>query len=379
MIVADCYHAMNRGAHMNDNSPTSPNLNALREQIDLLDAQLVELLNARAKIVIEIGKLKQQNNSPIYAPDRETLILQKLRELNHGPLPQRALEAIYRELMSGSFALERPLRIAFLGPAGSFSHSAAITKFGASVEYLPMDNISAVFDAVTREHADYGLAPVENSIHGGVIDTLDAFLASSAKICAEVNVAVHHNLLAKESWDKIERVYSKPEVFTQCRNWLAGIGKGREIQPVASTSAAAQLAANDPASAAIGSHLAAEIYGLHMLFERIEDRPDNITRFFVIAREPAKRIGDDKTAIMFITGHQPGALAEVLDVFKEAGINLTDIEKRPSRNQNWQYSFFIDAEGHQDDDAMRRAVDDARKHCLQLTVLGSYPRASAVR
>jgi chorismate mutase/prephenate dehydratase len=332
------------------------------------------------EVVVEIGKLKQQSNEPIYAPDREKVVFEKIRAINKGPLPDRSLEAVYRELMSGSFALERPLKIGFLGPEGSFSHAASAAKFGQSVDYLPLEDISAVFDAVARGHADYGLVPVENSIHGGIIDTLDAFVesGSGAKICAEVRISVHHHLLSKEPWEQVRKISSKPEVFTQCRNWLANVGKGREIQPVASTSLAAQLAAKEPGVAAIGSHLAAELYGLHAQFENIEDRPDTITRFFVIGKEPAGRSGDDKTAIMFITADKPGALAEVLDVFRDNGVNLTDIEKRPSGNQNWQYSFFIDAIGHQTDQSMKRAIEQARAHCLQLTVLGSYPRATEV-
>jgi chorismate mutase/prephenate dehydratase len=185
---------------------------------------------------------------------------------------------------------------------------------------------------------------------------------------------VHHNLLAKESWEKIEKIYSKAEVFSQCRNWLSATAKDRQTIPAESTTAAAQMARDQSGVAAIGSKQAAELYGLHILFENIEDNPDNMTRFFVIGREAARRTGEDKTAIMFTTAHKPGALAEVLDVFKENGINLTDIEKRPSRKVNWEYYFFIDAQGHADDAGMKTAIEQAKKHCLQLTVLGSYPR-----
>jgi len=362
----------------NNNPADSAALERFRQQIDTLDAQLVELLNARARVVVEIGKLKQQNNVPIYAPDREKAVLEKVRAFNRGPLPDRCLEAVYRELMSGSFALEKPLRIGFLGPEGSFSHAASVTKFGSSVEYVPLSAIPAVFDEVVRGHVDYGLVPVENSIGGGIVDTLDAFLTSSAKICAEVLLNVHHNLLAKEPWERITKVCSKAQVFSQCRDWLAATAKDRAQLPVESTTAAAQMARDLPGVAAIGSKQAAELYGLHILFENIEDNPDNVTRFFVIGREPARRSGDDKTAIMFTTAHKPGALAEVLDVFKENGINLTDIEKRPSKKVNWEYYFFIDAQAHADDAAMKKAIAEARKHCLQLTVLGSYPRASDV-
>ncbi len=353
-------------------------LDPLRAQIDSLDAKIVELLNQRARVVVEVGKIKQQSGSPIYAPDREKAILERIRQLNHGPLSDRCMEAVYRELMSGSFALEKPLRIGFLGPMGTFSHAAAVRKFGSSVEYVDLPDISSVFEEVVRGHTDYGMVPVENSIHGGVIDTLDAFLHSSAKICAEVKITIHHNLLAKGPWEQIKRIYSKPEVFSQCRTWLTSTAKGRDIQAAASTSKAAELASVEPGTAAIGSSIAGELYDLHVLFENIEDNPDNVTRFFVIGREGAKRSGDDKTAIMFTTAHKPGALAEVLDVFKENGINLTDIEKRPSKKVNWEYYFFIDAVGHIDEVAMQKAVEEAKEHCLHITVLGSYPKAAEV-
>ena len=350
----------------------------LRTRIDDLDRQIVDLLNSRARVVVDIGKIKQNQNLSIYAPDREKAVLDKVRRLNAGPLPNRCLEAVYRELMSGSFALERPLRIGFLGPLGTFSHQAAALKFGASVEYTPLSSIPAVFEEVARGHIDYGLVPVENSIHGGVVDTLDAFLGSSAKICAEVLINIHHYLLARGKWEEIRQIASKAEVFSQCRNWLAAQGKERTITPVDSTTTAARMAAESDAVAAIGSKQAAELYGLRPLFENIEDNPDNVTRFFVIGREPAKKTGDDKTAVMFTTAHKPGALAEVLDVFRDAGINLTDIEKRPSQKVNWEYYFFIDAQGHADDPAMQAAVERARHHCLQMTTLGSYPRAIEV-
>ncbi len=353
-------------------------MEALRKQIDGFDERIVNLLNERAGVVVEIGKLKQKSNAPIYAPEREKIVLQKVRALNKGPLPDRCLEAVWREMMSGSFALEKPLKIGFLGPAGTFSHAASVAKFGSSVEYVPLTDIAGVFEEVARGHADYGLVPVENSIGGGVIDTLDAFLGSSCRICAEVLITIHHNLLANQPWEKIAMIYSKPEVFAQCKKWLATTAREKSQQPASSTSRAAEMAGQQEGVAAIGSALAGELYGLHVLFENIEDDPNNVTRFFVIAREPAKRSGDDKTAILFTVAHKPGSLVEVLDVFRDNGINLTDIEKRPSKKVSWEYYFFIDAIGHQDDPAMKHAIEQASRHCLQLTVLGSYPRATDV-
>jgi chorismate mutase/prephenate dehydratase len=364
-------------------SQTTPptDLDVLRLQIDRLDDQIVRLLNERAKVVVEIGRVKAHTNAPIYAPDREKAVLEKVRILNKGPLSNRSLEAVYREMMSGSFALERPLRIGFLGPEGTFSHEAAVRKFGHSVDYTPVADIPGVFEEVVRGHVDYGLVPVENSIGGGIVDTLDAFLSSSARICAEVLFTVHHNLMSGGPWAEVKRIVSKAQVFAQCRNWLSTTATGRDQIPYDSTAAAARLAADPKLGAgvaAVGPKQLAEMYGLNVLFENIEDNPDNVTRFFVIGREPARKTGDDKTAIMFTTAHKPGALAEVLDVLKDNGINLTDIEKRPSKKVNWEYYFFIDAQGHADDAPMQKAITAAKAHCLQLTVLGSYPRAVEV-
>jgi chorismate mutase/prephenate dehydratase len=374
-------HAVCSHSQMSTDPKDPDSLEAFRKQIDALDEKIVALLNDRARVVVDIGKHKQQNNEPVYAPDREKAVMARIRSLNKGPLSNRSIEAVYRELMSGSFALERPLRIGFLGPEGTFSHEAAVRKFGHSVDYNPVADISGVFEEVVRGHADYGLVPVENSIGGGIVDTLDAFLSSSARICAEVLFTVHHNLMASCAWHDVKRIMSKAQVFSQCRNWLAATAGSREQIAHDSTAAAAKLAA-DPVQgvgiAAIGPRQLADMYGLTILFENIEDNPDNVTRFFVIGREAAKKTGDDKTAIMFTTAHKPGALAEVLDVFKENGINLTDIEKRPSKKVNWEYYFFIDAQGHADDAAMKKAIAEAKQHCLQLTVLGSYPRATEV-
>ncbi len=266
----------------------------------------------------------------------------------------------------------------FSGPVGSFSHAAATGKFGSSVDYVPAADIDAVFGSVARDHADCGLVPVENSSHGGVIDTLDAFLDHSAKVCAEVLITIHHCVLCRGPWEQVETVTTKPEVLAQCRTWLSDVAGGRAVEPASSTSAAAERAAGDPTVAAIASRLAGEIYDVPRLFDNIEDDPDNVTRFWVIGKEAAKPTGEDKTGILFTTANKPGALVAVLDSFREKGVNLTDIEKRPSGRSNWEYVFFVDAEGHESDETLRDAIAAARQHCLQMTVLGSYPRASEV-
>jgi chorismate mutase/prephenate dehydratase len=278
--------------------------------------------------------------------------------------------------MSGSFVLERPLRIGYLGPAGSFSHTASMLKFGQSVEYEPLVDITSIFDEVSKGHCDLGLAPVENTKGGGVIETLDALIDSNVKICAEVQMAIHHSLLGNCSLEKIEKIYSKPEVFAQCRNWLSATFKEAQTIPVASTARAAQMAANEPNTAAIGSNVAAELYGLRIICENVEDIANNITRFLIISKEDAKPTGEDKTAMLFSTSHKAGALSDVLDVFKRYGINMTNIESRPSKKREWEYYFFVDFLGHRTDKNIQDGLAEARKHCLQLSILGSFPRAT---
>jgi chorismate mutase/prephenate dehydratase len=350
-------------------------LENLRKRIDEIDYQLVQLLNERARVVVEIGKLKNKTDKPIYAPDREKEVLAKIAQANKGPLPDRCLVAIWRELMSGSFALEKPLRIGYLGPGGSFSHTAAMLKFGQSVEYEPLADITSIFGEVSKGHCDLGVVPVENTTGGGVIETLDAFIDSDVKVCAEVLMAIHHNLLASCSLAEIRIIYSKPDVFAQCRSWLSATLKDAQIIPVASTAKAAQMAAAEPNAAAIGSKIAAELYGLKIVCENVEDIANNITRFLVISHEDAKPTGEDKTAILFSTAHKAGALADVLDVFKRYNINLTNIESRPSKKRQWEYYFFVDFIGHKTDQHVRAGLEEARKHCLQLSELGSFPRA----
>jgi chorismate mutase/prephenate dehydratase len=350
-------------------------LEELRKKIDEIDQQLVELLNERARIVVEIGKFKKETEKPVYAPDREKEVLEKIKDANKGPLPDKTLIAVWREMMSGSFVLERPLRIGYLGPDGSFSHTAAMLKFGQSVEYEPLTDIESIFDEVSRSHCDLGLAPIENSAGGGVIETLDALIESDVKVCSEVLMAVHHNLLANCPLDEIVKIYSKPEVFAQCRKWLSATCKDAEVVPVASSAKAAKMAVEEKGAAAIGSIVAAELYGLKIVCENIEDIANNVTRFLVISKEDARPTGDDKTAILFSTAHKAGALADVLEVFKKYGINLTNIESRPSKKREWEYYFFMDFLGHRTQDIIQKGLGEAKKHCLQLSILGSFPRA----
>ena len=364
---------------MNDPKTDNPNvreqLQPLREGIDALDAKIVDLVNQRAEIVIEVGKIKNDHGATMYAPDREAALYQRLEALNKGPLPADTLRAMYRELISGSYALEQPLRIGYLGPEGSFSHLASIRQFGQSVQHQPLLDIRAVFQEVTRGHCDYGLVPVENSLGGGIIETMDCLIDETPRIVGEIYVPIHHNLLATCPIEEIQKVASKPEIFAQCRNWLSVTLPGIECVPAASSSKAASLAATESNLAAIGSELAARLYGLNTIFSGIEDDPNNQTRFFVIGREEVNASGYDKTSVMFTTAHKSGALVDVLEVFRKYDVNLTNIDNRPSKRRNWEYYFFVDLEGHSDDPTVSQALEEVAKHCKELHVLGSFPRS----
>jgi chorismate mutase / prephenate dehydratase len=360
------------------NNPEVASLESLRLKIDAMDEQIVRLISERASLVVQVGQAKQRQGVPIYVPHREREVIQRALQRNSGPLPARTIEAVFREIMSGSFNLERPLRIGYLGPPGSFSHVAAVRHFGSSVELYDLHEIAHVFEEVAAERCDYGYVPYENSIGGTVTDTLDAFQAHRVTIYAEALIEVNHSLMAACPPESIHRIYSKPQAFSQCRGWLSTHFPDAERIDESSTSAAVQRAASEAGSAAIGSTLAGELYGVPALFERIQDKGDNITRFLVIGRHEAKPTGTDKTSIMFVTANKPGALVDVLAEFREASINLSHIEKRPSGRTNWEYTFFIDAEGHREDPRLRAAIESARSHCLSLTVLGSYPRAERI-
>lgn len=359
-----------------DASP--PSLDALRDAINAIDQRLIEVISERARIVQAIGQAKKGDGTPIYVPHREREVLDRVLALNPGPLPDRTIEAIYRELMSGSFLLERPLRVGFLGPRGSFSHLATRRHFGGSVELVELATIEAVFVAVASGALSYGMVPYENSIGGGITDTLDALLNSDVTLYAESLIGVVMALMSNSPPESIHTILSKPQVFSQCRRWLAANYPNAELLPMPSSSAAAARAATQPGMAAIGSALAAELYTLEVLAHGIQDSPNNVTRFLVLGRDAAQPTGDDKTTLMFVTANKPGALVDVLNVFRDAGINLTHIDKRPSQRTNWEYTFFVDCEAHGSEPHMQQAIEDAQEHCLALEVLGSYPRAQRI-
>jgi len=351
-------------------------LEEFRVKIDELDAQLVDLLNRRAEVVVEVGKRKRATgNTRIYSPDREHQVLANIARLNKGPLKKETLAAVYKELMSGSFALEKPLKIVYLGPDGSFSHLAARQHFGASVEYVPVRDIATVFDSIARKFGDYGLVPIENTTGGSVTETLNGFLSTHVTVCAELELPIHQNLLANCPVADIKMVYSKPQVFDQCRTWLSHNLPKAELVEMPSTTAAAQRAANERGAGAIASHLAAELYEINIAFEAIEDNSQNLTRFLALGREGPPPTGNDKTSLLFSVVHRHGALVEVLSIFHAKGINMTKIESHPSPFKKWEYYFFVDIEGHREDATVQEALTESREHCKQLEVLGSYPRA----
>lgn len=349
------------------------NLACLRKKIDNIDKKIISLLNARAAVTLDVAKQKRKSGQSIYAPDRERDVLKKISAINKGPLAQEALRAIYREVMSGSLSLEKPLKIAYLGPEATFSHLAALKRFGSQVEYLACESIADVFLEAQRDAVDYGVVPIENSIEGAVSHTLDMFVDADLKVCAQIVLDVSHNLLANCPKDKIRRLYSIPQVFGQCRIWLRENLAGIEKIEVSSTTRAAQIAAGEKYSACIASKLAAQVYKLKVLASDIEDSPHNVTKFLVIGRTEVPPTGNDKTSIIFSIKDKVGALQEMLAPFKKGRINLTKIESRPSKKKAWDYYFFVDLEGHKDEPRVKKALLELENKCNFLRVLGSYP------
>lgn len=348
-------------------------LEKLRKQINETDKKLVEVLNRRARIILRIGAIKEKTGKSVYCADRESMILKEITAANKGPLKSEALKAIYREIMSASRALEKPLTIAFLGPQATFTHQASLKKFGSQVRYLSCENISDVFTEVEKDTADYGVVPIENSIEGAVNYTLDMFMDSDLKICSQMSLDIAHNLLANCPQGRIRRIYSVPQVFGQCRVWLRENLPNAELIEVSSTTKAAQTAARERNSASISSILAAQIYGLKLVRGNIEDSPHNITRFFVIGKEQAGITGHDKTSLMFSIKDKIGALHEMLEPFRKYKVNLNKIESRPSKKKAWDYYFFADLEGHILEPRISKAIDELENKCKFLKVLGSYP------
>ncbi len=353
-------------------------LTEVRKKIDAVDARLLELLNERAELVHQVGEIKRQNGGSIFAPDREELLLRALAKKNEeigGRLPTKAIRAIYREIMSASYALEKGLTIAYFGPAGTYTHEAARMKFGASVEYDPQASIAEVFRAVSKGKCDFGVVPIENSTEGSVTTTLDEFMETDLKICAQLLLKIEHNLLARCPREQIRKIYSHPQSLGQCRQWLRSHFPNVEIVEAASNSRAAQLAAEEPGAAAIAGRIAAELYELNILESSIQDSADNTTRFLVIGPNDCPPTGNDKTSIMFIVQDKSGALFSALEPFNRLGISMSKIESRPSKRKAWEYIFFVDVEGHASEPKLAEALREMQDRCVRVKILGSYPKS----
>jgi chorismate mutase/prephenate dehydratase len=356
------------------------NLADIRERIDSVDEQIHTLLNERAKLaqLVGISKNKEGRTVDFYRPEREAQVLTLARERNKGPLRNEEVLRLFREIMSACLAQQEPLKVAFLGPEGTFTQTAVYSHFGHSVRALPLPSVDEVFQEVESGSVDFGVVAIENSTEGMVINTLDRFLTSSVKICGEVELRIHQYLMGRmTTLDQIERICSHQQALAQCRGWLDEHVPDAERVPVASNAEGARRARDEKGTAAIAGQTAAEVYSLTVLAPEIEDRPDNTTRFFVIGRKILARSGNDRTTLLVSALHTdaPGALFRLLEPFAQHGISLTRIESRPSQRKKWDYVFFIDIEGHAEDPKVAEALAALKKRASLLRVLGSYPRA----
>ncbi|MFQ5451666.1 MAG: prephenate dehydratase [Nitrospinaceae bacterium] len=353
-----------------------PEIQELRRKIDKIDDQLLKLINRRAALAIQIGKEKSRKNQSnhFHVPHREREIIERLKRNNPGPFPGESVEQVFREVFSATLALEKPLKIAYLGPETTFSHQAALKQFGHSAVLFPSCNIETIFSEVEQGNCDYGIVPVENSIEGVINLTLDRFVDSPLLICDELKLEISLSLLslAKDA-NKVKMVYSHPQPLAQCRNWLNRHLPGVEQVPASSTASAAQLARKNRHSAAIAGRLAADVYHLNILASNIQDCPENFTRFLVIGREKARKSKRNKTSIMFSIRDEAGSLLKTLELFARNKINLTKIQSRPLRNRTWEYLFYLDFEGHVEDPKVHRVIETLSKQCMFLKILGSYP------
>lgn len=346
----------------------------LRDEIDKIDREILDLINQRITNALEIGRWKKKKGLPVYDPSREREIIEVLCSKNNGPLPKTSLSHIFSEIISASRALQMPTRVAFLGPEYTFSHMAVLQHFSISCTFSPQASIADVFQEVESSHAQFGVVPVENSTEGSVNITLDLMLESRLLIVGETFVRIDQMLMCREKdLSRIERIFSHPQALSQCRLWLQRNLPNCKLIETSSTGEAARRAKEDSGAAAIGSEMAARHYDLTVVARKIQNYPSNITRFLLLGKEAPERTGKDKTSIIFTTAHRPGALHRALEPLAEQGINLTRIESRPAGERPWEYSFFVDFQGHHSDHAVVRAIDKMRKSIDYLKILGSYP------
>ena len=356
-------------------------LEKIRDQIDQIDSELLRLLNRRAEFVLQVAEAKKaesgDQDAHFYRPEREAQLLSRLNEQNDGILSDDHIRRIFREIISSSLSLEEGLTIAYLGPPGTYSQSAVYKHFGSSVLSKPQGKIPEVFSAVTKNEAQYGVVPIENSTEGTVNLTLDCFLESDLKVCSEINLPIHHMLMIHNDTleSDIKVIYSHEQSFAQCRDWLTWQFPTIEQNVVSSNAEAAKRAAAETNSAAIASELCATRYNLKILHRRIEDQKSNTTRFWVLGKRPVAISGTDKTSLLVQTANKAGALVDLLIPFKEREISLSQVVSRPSKTGNWSYVFFIDFEGHIDDENVGHALAQVEQHTLEVKVLGSYPKA----
>ncbi len=356
----------------------TPNeLGELRAGIDSVDAEIVRLLDRRARLARRIGEIKQKNGLQAYAPARERAVLDRVRTLSTGDFPRGGLEEVFREIISSSISLEARLKIAYLGPEATFTHEAALRSFGTSVELEPQATVAEVFTRVERGEAEHGVVPVENSMEGAVTHTLDELMNSPLKICGEVYLSVSQNLISKEnSLERVAVVCSHPMALSQAATWLRRELPHARLEEVESTGEAARRAAREAGVAGVGSVLAAEAHDLNVLARNIQDARTNATRFIVLGRAWAGRTGKDKTSVVFSVKDRPGVLRDALAAFAEEGINLTRIESRPSRKRAWTYVFFADLQGHPEEERVKRALEALEEHCPYVSLIGAYPEVS---
>ncbi len=351
-------------------------LDEFRSRINDLDEQILKLLNQRAEAALRIGELKRRQDLPYFVPEREAEIVRRLLDLNPGPFPAEGIKAVWREILSASLALEHPLPVAYLGPPATFTHQAAVLRFGGSATLVPARSVAEVFDEVERGRAEFGVVPVENSTEGSVNVTLDRLMDSDLLITGELMLDITQHLLSRaRDLGAIRTVCSHPQALAQCRQWLSTNLPEVRLEEVSSTGAAAERAANNPAEAAVASELAARLYALPVLRSRIEDNPFNSTRFLVVGRRSVPPTGKDKTSILCSLKHEVGALATFLEPFARHGLNLTKIESRPTKRRPWEYVFFVDFEGYLETPPVQAALSEIRERCLFLKLLGSYPTA----
>jgi chorismate mutase / prephenate dehydratase len=346
-----------------------------RKAIDKLDEEIVRLLNERTRHALAIGAIKLKEGEEIYAPHRELAVFDRLDQLNQGPLPKESLRAIYREIMSSALALEKTMTIAYLGPEATFTHQAAIRRFGSSLRYSAQKTIADVFNEVSKNRADYGVVPVENSTEGIVTHTLDMFMDSDLKIVAQIVLPIQHCLVGKGSISSIQKLYSHPQALAQCRNWVQKHLPGVEVIESSSTTRAAELASQDESAAAIASSLAAERYNLQIIEHDIQDNSTNATRFLVLGRQCSPPTGKDRTSLMLSITDEVGALHKALEPIHQNGVNMTRIESRPSKKKAWEYYFFLDCDGHYKNEKLAETIRQLERKCTFLKVLGSYPNA----